>query len=391
MALREEQLEGRGRGMVAARALRGGEELLCETPLLVYQDEEAANTNTFCSHCLCFLESTGKPITQCPSCTSIFCSSRCLQSESHNHRLCKALSHLKTSDLKSDNRTLARFLIAAYNLALEHPTSFQILMSLEGMEFVDDNVHDLHDFLIEALHGSDVDPLGFSVDLTGALLAKDACNAFGLMAPSCESGERKMRGYAIYDRSSLFNHDCLPNACRFEYIDKPGNRNLDVHIRALHDIEEGTEICISYFPINWAFGDRQKKLEEEYGFQCECDRCRVEKDWSDGEDEDNEDAAVKGKPLEDAERTSKGKAKNQEATDEADEDDDDDFGHAMFFVKYLCPVDDCGGTMAPLSPKHSHMRSGAAGGPMECNYCGHLRTEEEFLHDLEEHKLLDDD
>ncbi|CAM6065462.1 unnamed protein product [Sphagnum tenellum] len=182
MALKEEQLEGRGRGMVAARALRGGEELLCETPLLVYQDEEAANTNTFCSHY--------------------------------------------------------------------------------------DNVHDLHDFLIEALHGSDVDPLGFSVDLTGALLAKDACNAFGLMAPSCESGERKMRGYAIYNRSSLFNHDCLPNACRFEYIDKPGNSNLDVHIRALHDIEEGTEICISYFPINWTFGDRQRSWRKSMDFNA---------------------------------------------------------------------------------------------------------------------------
>lgn len=146
--------------------------------------------------------------------------------------------------------------------------------------------------------------------------------------------------------------------------------NTDIIVRAVHDIEEGTEVCLSYFPIDWAYGDRQKKLHGEYGFWCKCARCTVESQWKDDGDEGDEGLEA-------------------EASDDVEEeDDDDDFGHAMFFVKYLCPVEECGGTMAPLPPGEPDAQG--LEGSMECNFCGLVRSDEEFHRDLEEHAVDDD-
>lgn len=45
----------------------------------------------------------------------------------------------------------------------------------------------------------------------------------------------------------------------------------------------------------------------------------------------------------------------------------------MFILRYLCPLDDCGGTLAPI----------AGTDIQECNRCSHQRTNAEFLAELE--------
>lgn len=392
-ALRHEKIEGRGRGMVAARDLHGGEVLLRESPLLVYQEAEAAENKTFCAHCMRVLISQ-PTTTLCPSCSSAtFCSPDCMDGAkrtSHTSRVCKAIASLEKKGLgfSVESKTLARFLIAAYNLSFEDPEAFEKLLELEGQEAKSSSVQELkelHEFLVEAFEASNDDVSGrvlmMSMDMTKGLLARDACNTFGLMLPFSD-GERRVRGYAIYARASMFNHDCLPNACRFEYIDRCGEKNnTDVYIRALHAVEKGTEICLSYFPVDWPYGDRQKKLEEEYGFNCKCQRCQVEAEWKDDEETEEDHDNVGD---DDDVKIRAGK----KDLNESDDHDDDDFGHAMFFVKYLCPADDCGGTMAPYPP--GKLDEQGLEGSMECNFCGHVRSDEEFHRDLEEHDLQDD-
>ena len=95
------------------------------------------------------------------------------------------------------------------------------------------------------------------------------------------------------------------------------------------------------------------------------------------------------------ERKREGKVVKDEETTEAE--NERDFRHSFFFVKYLCPQNDCGGTMAALPGKWS-IRLEKMGmtkpsdyvpsGIMECNSCGRLRTEEEFVADLEQHQIL---
>lgn len=45
----------------------------------------------------------------------------------------------------------------------------------------------------------------------------------------------------------------------------------------------------------------------------------------------------------------------------------------MFLLKYVCPEEGCGGTLAPKD-----------GGDHECNVCGRMRSEAQFLQQLQE-------
>ena len=392
MALRQEAIAGRGRGLVAARGLRAGEVLLRESPFLVYGEAAAAEGGAFCSHCERVLSLPCPESVTCSACAgATFCGKSCLESAlrgSHNVRVCKGIAALtKRKDFSLEQRTLARCLIAAYNLALQDSIAFAKLLELEGQEQEEEDVKGLHEFVMEVFSESDALSSEISLETTGGLLARDACNAFGLMAPSKTGEERKVRAYAMFEQASMFNHNCLPNACRFEYVDKDGDGNTDVIIRALHEIEEGSEVCLSYFPIDWAYGDRQKRLREDYGFWCKCARCKVESEWKDeDEDEDDEGESDEGLQM-GASDVGAGKTTSEDAV--SVDDDKDDFGHAIFFVKYLCPVEECGGTMAPLPP--GQLDAQGLEGSMECNFCGHVRSDEEFHRDLEEHGVDDDD
>lgn len=248
---------------------------------------------------------------------------------------------------------------------------------------MDAKVHLVYTFMAEVIRSAQLECQSLpalSLELVSSLLAKDQRNAFGLDGPVTEPGERKVKAYALYAQASFLNHDCLPNACRFDYIDSPGVGNTDIVVRALHDIPERVEVCISYFPINWQRTERQKRLKEEYNFDCNCKRCNVEENWSDEDiTEQPDDISVEADGSEGDEEMKT----PEEDEMQADGNTQDNFPHAMFFVKYLCPKEKCGGTMAPLPPS-----SGAISSIMECNVCGHLRTEEEFLEDIDKHKVV---
>ena len=49
---------------------------------------------------------------------------------------------------------------------------------------------------------------------------------------------------------------------------------------------------------------------------------------------------------------------------------------AVYLLKYVCPADACGGTLAPLAP--------ADNADCVCNCCGQVRTHAEFVAALEE-------
>jgi hypothetical protein len=373
---------------LAVRGLRAGEVLLHESPLLVYEEAEVAENGAFCSRCERLLSSPGWESVSCAAYKrATFCGESCLESarsESHNAHVCKKIAVLmkKQNEFSTEQRTLAWFLIAAYTL--QDSKAFAKLLELEGQGHghKEAAVKELHEFVVELLRdSSDALPSEVSLEMTGGLLARDACNAFGLMAPSKASEERKVRAYAVFAQASMFNHDCLPNACRFEYLDRDGEGNTDVIVRALYEIEEGSEVCLSYFPVDWAYGDRQKRLQEDYGFWCKCARCTVESEWKDEDDEEESDDEAGASDV----RAGKTTPADAES---GDEDDEDDFGHAMFFVKYLCPVEECGGTMAPFPP--AELDAQGREGSMECNFCGHVRSDEEFHRDLEEHAVADD-
>uniref|UniRef100_A0A6T1NQ31 SET domain-containing protein n=1 Tax=Alexandrium monilatum TaxID=311494 RepID=A0A6T1NQ31_9DINO len=75
---------------------------------------------------------------------------------------------------------------------------------------------------------------------------------------------------AFFGSAAKFNHSCCPNA----FADSSRN---DCVVRALRDIDEGEEVCISYVPISESRARRQDILGTG-GFACMCKRCEAEKD-----------------------------------------------------------------------------------------------------------------
>lgn len=49
--------------------------------------------------------------------------------------------------------------------------------------------------------------------------------------------------------------------------------------------------------------------------------------------------------------------------------------YALWFLKFMCPEEGCGGSLAPPSPTAD---------TMVCNYCGRVRTDKEFFEELED-------
>lgn len=250
---------------------------------------------------------------------------------------------------------------------MSSPSQFQTLLSLQGSPFPDDASVFLHSVISTVCQFSNLEKLGFSVELTSALLAKDKLNAFGLMEPFDRNKERSVRAYGIYPRASFFNHDCLPNACRFDYVDSTSDiHNTDIVVRVIHDLPLGREICLSYFPVNLKYSERQQRLKEDYGFVCDCDRCKVEANWSDNEEEMDHDDGEDDDDMDDDEG-----ADLETNDDGMDKENNDDFPHAYFFMSYMCSRDYCGGTLAPLPPVDSRPST-----VMECNVCSNLSSSE---------------
>ncbi|KAJ8547240.1 hypothetical protein K7X08_010826 [Anisodus acutangulus] len=375
------EIQGRGRSLVSTQPLKPGQIILKDTPLLLYP-ASSSKTNTFCSNCYKLIIQSPIP---CPECIfSFFCTSNCHSislSSSHTPFVCQSLTHFIknlsfNSNLLLDQQVQVFYLISAYNLALINPSSFRVLLSLQGdSSFVSENdVYLLHSVVSTICPSStNLGEFRLSKELTGALLAKDKVNAFGLMEPFVCARERGVRAYGIYPMASFFNHDCLPNACRFEYVDSDvssGSNNTDMIVRVIHDVDEGREICLSYFPVNFKYSERQQRLKEDYGFSCSCDRCVVEANWSDQEDDDAMD--------------NEGEEIEEEEEDEAMEEDevigngeveerDQDFPHAYFFIRYMCNKENCWGTLAPLPPSDATPST-----IMECNVCGNLSKSDEL-------------
>ncbi|KAL3824337.1 hypothetical protein ACJIZ3_020366 [Penstemon smallii] len=358
----------KGRSLVSCRPLKAGEIVLKDSPILLYSavPHGADVGANYCSHCFRTIPNSPHSPTKfhCPNCTTatLFCSPNCQSialSTSHTPFVCQSLTLLRALDsLPHDHHLQVRFLISAYNLAMVSPSHFQTLLSLQGQTFTDDaSLTFLHTFISST---PNVGSFGFSVELTAALLAKDKLNAFGLMEPFDQSKERSVRAYGIYPRASFFNHDCLPNACRFDYVDSvvECGSNTDIVVRVIHDLPEGREICLSYFPVNLKYSERQTSLKEDYGFTCDCDRCKVEANWSDDEEEEED--------------------MDDDGDDDGDGDGDGDdgmrvdleteyFPHAYFFARYMCNKENCWGTLAPLPPGDARPST-----VMECNVCGNL-------------------
>ncbi|KAL0342037.1 UNVERIFIED_CONTAM: Histone-lysine N-methyltransferase ASHR2 [Sesamum calycinum] len=325
------EIENRGRALVSCRPLKAGEIVLKDSPIVLYSAFPLPAAGNYCTHCFRTISPHSSTAVCCPHCStaSLFCSPECQSvalATSHTPFVCQALTRLRAADSPvlqhhHDRHVQARFLIAAYNLAMVSPSRFQTLLSLQGEVFVDDASVFLHSVISSVCPLSNLGQFGFSVELTSALLAKDKLNAFGLMEPFDQDKER------------------------FDYVDSASDfSNTDIVVR---------------------------RLKEDYGFTCDCDRCNVEANWSDNEEEGEGEIDQEDEDMDEDADDDMGA--DLETTECGMAKENDDFPHAYFFMRYMCSRDNCGGTLAPLPPVDARPST-----VMECNVCGNLSNCEEM-------------
>eukprot|EP00735_Rhodelphis_limneticus_P006296 TRINITY_DN18684_c0_g1::TRINITY_DN18684_c0_g1_i1::g.20412::m.20412 TRINITY_DN18684_c0_g1::TRINITY_DN18684_c0_g1_i1::g.20412 ORF type:complete len:594 (+),score=177.31,sp/Q7XJS0/ASHR1_ARATH/25.99/7e-43,SET/PF00856.23/0.083,SET/PF00856.23/8.9e-09,TPR_12/PF13424.1/26,TPR_12/PF13424.1/0.00059,zf-MYND/PF01753.13/0.002,zf-MYND/PF01753.13/1.2e+04,TPR_10/PF13374.1/5.5e+03,TPR_10/PF13374.1/1.6e+02,TPR_10/PF13374.1/2 TRINITY_DN18684_c0_g1_i1:61-1842(+) len=81
-------------------------------------------------------------------------------------------------------------------------------------------------------------------------------------------------GAGVYPIGSLLNHSCDPN-CVLMY-DSDNNNIKSPHeqvIRCVRDVSKGEELCHAYCDLAASTAERQRRLEEQYFFSCDCKRC----------------------------------------------------------------------------------------------------------------------
>lgn len=73
--------------------------------------------------------------------------------------------------------------------------------------------------------------------------------------------------YALFPTVARMNHSCTPNS-HAHYDENTGAQR----VYAVHDIEAGTELELSYFDFTMPLADRQARTQN-WGFQCACAAC----------------------------------------------------------------------------------------------------------------------
>lgn len=77
----------------------------------------------------------------------------------------------------------------------------------------------------------------------------------------------------IWVQASYINHSCISNASR-SFI---GDLMI---VRATTDISQGTEITMSYRTVDWNTEERQKLMQQQWGFKCNCVLCLADEKTS---------------------------------------------------------------------------------------------------------------
>ncbi|KAL6771682.1 hypothetical protein ACKKBG_A27400 [Auxenochlorella protothecoides x Auxenochlorella symbiontica] len=346
----EKPVPGRGLGLVATRDIAAGEAVLTDYPLVLYP--QFSLRYEVCLHCLRRLPSDGASSSSWAS----FCSSACAQAAardpgSHNPAVAAAEAETRFEGLGEEEASALLLLLRVATLkaaaAAGDTGSTARLQALTSLSPGCPQPEDAAAALRARLPG---DGAGLTLEEVRAVLERDGSNAYGIaLEPGVADGP--IRGSALCATGSRLNHECLPNLARQDAFDEaradgdPGS-NTGITFRALHAIPAGEELTQSYFPLWWEYDERQSRCREVYGFSCACPRCKVEGALEAGQEPDPERCG---------------------GADEA--------YVQMYLLKFVCPQEECGGTLCPLSPDSASVA--------QCNICGHRRTDAQFMAELE--------
>ncbi|XP_033119963.1 histone-lysine N-methyltransferase SMYD3-like isoform X2 [Anneissia japonica] len=250
----------KARCVFAACDLKSGDEILVEEPyaisLSTYQDR--------CDYCF----SDRNKLLRCSRCKcQNYCNTSCQRSAWVLHKNeCKDLQRFSPGKPSETVLLVARLLqLSKYskesNSSDDFPCSLSELQS--NHEHFNEQRKKQFVKLLSTLKNYCGDQLPSNQELLH-LFGQVTCNSFNICDPEMQS-----IGVGIYLKSSLLNHSCSPN-CTAIFV------GTTIHIRAVKAISKGEECSISYIDLMNPSHIRQRMLQEQYYFTCDCTSCQEE-------------------------------------------------------------------------------------------------------------------
>ena len=108
------------------------------------------------------------------------------------------------------------------------------------------------------------------------LASRASHNAFSIRPAGKSDGEQsgEFLGWGVWPEASFFNHSCRPNV-RKERVARIWTFTVSEDIDG-DAVREGQELCITYLggdENDLSVVERRKKLKDEWGFDCQCQKC----------------------------------------------------------------------------------------------------------------------
>ena len=95
--------------------------------------------------------------------------------------------------------------------------------------------------------------------------------AIGILRNNTMTYNQTRDNVDLYLALALINNSCSPNCATNALLDNPNIRE----VRAVYDIKKGEEITVTYENVYMYHNkaERQKKIKENWDFDCICERC----------------------------------------------------------------------------------------------------------------------
>ncbi len=257
----------RGRCLRATRRIARGEEIYNEAPMVVGPSQSDDLSCVVCSRCIKLKEGLprscqGCGMAVCGSDRAATCKEEATATMAHvDGGECEILAKISGNTKYANSVSQWLTVFRALRLKRTLRAAFDQLWKLEhhseerkDCELMQQNKEKVAPVVRELLADSDVS----ATDILRCCGSLDS-NAFRL---DSAGGTR-----AIFDVSSMINHDCVPN-CRVKF---DAERRL--HLIAKRDIDSGEELTITYCSPLLGTPARQEKLKRNKFFTCSCLRC----------------------------------------------------------------------------------------------------------------------
>ena len=278
------------RKVVATRPLRRGDTILRERPTLTLLQTKQWGVR--CNRCFAKAASTSK-LLRCSRCRRFhYCTKACQRADWKKHKEeCTALSRRWQHDKNGSPTTgnseeeglLADALLVAraFRLRDTKREQFETIMDLVFHQDCIQPTHHRIAQLVDSMgllqndnNKSDVGSNNAAISTTEIIemLARFDSNNFGIVDELLF-----FLGAGVYPAGAMLNHSCDHN-CAIMYEPKTHTQV----IRCLVDVTQGDELYHPYIDFASTSQQRRAKLQTTYGFDCQCARCCLGDDESDG-------------------------------------------------------------------------------------------------------------